>query len=862
MRKELNLFRFALRELRGSSSRLAFSVASLVLAAFCIGLLYSLMDGVNQSINQSSRDLLGADLQLQSPRPMLANSANEISRELTAQGAKQTEIMEFYTMLKNAKPVTDSLSSTLVRVIVVDGQYPLMGNINTKEVSAWEKLSSGDQPVVVAEDKLQQKLGIEAGQQVSLGDQKFAVISLFTPQAGTPSSSFGYGEKIYIHRKHLSATGLMGLGSRVRYKKQFLFEDSRSVEAIKDRYFEQALEENVTVTTYREGAASLRRFLNRLDSFLQWLSFIVLLMGALSLAASTRAFLKTRELQVAIYRSLGMLPAEVFRIYAYLSLTLGVLSGITGSLLGAGLPVLLAPLVNEVLAASLPVQLDFGFSMTGFSIGAALALLLTVVMNLQPISRTAAVSPMRVLKSSSEDSSLNQRWWTSMGAQMPVILLQVVLVVVTFSLLSRSGTLAAGLVFFSAVGIAIVCLVVFSVLLQKVAQKLVSKAASYPLKQGMANLNRPANQTRYVIVSLGLSIFLLSLLLIMESSLSNEFAIEEKEHRPNVFLIDVQPSQKDGVLTILTEEGVKEPRLLPMIPARLSKINGERTDYSKIEKNAVERSWDDRIRTREYMISYREEIDPSESVIAGQFWEKGSRSAEVSVEKEWARRANVNLDDTIEMDIAGIPILAKVTSIREVRWQAMSPNSILLFSPSLLEKAPGNYIGSMFVPTERKISLQNRLLESYPNVSFLDVSEAVVYLQSVVQKISFAIQLLVGAAFIAGTLVLLSSLRSSRFAREREAMLLKILGAGQGQLRIILMSEQVFLAVLSVGSGYLLAEVLCRVLIPNLMESAVVVPYGLVMPLLVIAVMLNIVMSGLLSREIFRAKPLELIRSV
>jgi putative ABC transport system permease protein len=93
-------------------------------------------------------------------------------------------------------------------------------------------------------------------------------------------------------------------------------------------------------------------------------------------------------------------------------------------------------------------------------------------------------------------------------------------------------------------------------------------------------------------------------------------------------------------------------------------------------------------------------------------------------------------------------------------------------------------------------------------------------------------------------------------------MLLKILGAGQGQLRIILMSEQVFLAVLSVGSGYLLAEVLCRVLIPNLMESAVVVPYGLVMPLLVIAVMLNIVMSGLLSREIFRAKPLELIRSV
>ena len=297
------------------------------------------------------------------------------------------------------------------------------------------------------------------------------MISLFTPQAGTPSSSFGYGEKIYIHRKHLSATGLMGLGSRVRYKKQFLFEDARSVEAIKDRYFEQALEENVTVTTYREGAASLRRFLNRLDSFLQWLSFIVLLMGALSLAASTRAFLKTRELQVAIYRSLGMLPAEVFRIYAYLSLTLGVLWNYW-LLIRGGLPVLLAPLVNEILAASLPVQLDFGFSMTGFSIGAALSLLLTVVMNLQPISRTAAISPMRVLKSSSEDSSLNQRWWASMGAQMPVILLQVVLVIVTFSLLSRSGTLATGLVFFSAVGIAIVCLVVFSVLLQKVAQKL------------------------------------------------------------------------------------------------------------------------------------------------------------------------------------------------------------------------------------------------------------------------------------------------------------------------------------------------------------------------------------------------------
>ena len=77
----------------------------------------------------------------------------------------------------------------------------------------------------------------------------------------------------------------------------------------------------------------------------------------------------------------------------------------------------------------------------------------------------------------------------------------------------------------------------------------------YLLRQGLANLYRPANQTVTVVLALGFGAFLLGNVLLMQQNLLRELRVGGGPDRPNVAFFDIQPDQREAVAAALARVG-------------------------------------------------------------------------------------------------------------------------------------------------------------------------------------------------------------------------------------------------------------------------------------------------------------------
>ena len=66
----------------------------------------------------------------------------------------------------------------------------------------------------------------------------------------------------------------------------------------------------------------------------------------------------------------------------------------------------------------------------------------------------------------------------------------------------------------------------------------------------------------------------------------------------------------------------------------------------------------------------------------------------MSLEEAYAASAGIKVGDVISFDIGGLPVDARVASIRRVEWDSMAPNFFILFSPGALRDVPATYMTS------------------------------------------------------------------------------------------------------------------------------------------------------------------------
>ncbi|MBX7057709.1 MAG: FtsX-like permease family protein [Leptospirales bacterium] len=852
--------RLALAEMRRSGGKLAFCIFAIAVGVAALTAVRTAIESLEEAVARQSRSLMGADLSLESNAPLQSTASGaSMLRDLQSRGARFADLIEFNSMLlAPARSGAGADLARLARVRAISDAFPFYGRIETRPAGAWQALQRRSERGLIADPQLEAALSLRPGQKLMLGKAEFVYLGSFLKTPGSPASGVGIAPVVYIASAHLAETGLVQTGSRIRYRKLVLAPAALDVLDWKERNWEAASQSYIEIESYREAVSGLQRFLARLSSFLSISGMITLLLGGLGIGSAMTVFIKDRLDHAAILRSMGARPGDVFRIYLLLAMMLGAIGSLLGVIPGALFAGALEWLArSELVRGMLPIELHASFSWRACVEGALAGLIATFVFTLLPVYRIRSVSPLRVLRRSDEKTALQWRDWLVYGLGGAGLTAAVALLTIT-----QTRSLWASLYFCGAVLTAVALLFALAQAAMRLTRLFLPRIRSYLIRQGAANLYRPGNQTSAVIVATGLGALLLATVFIFEASFQKEIALSVDQNRPNLFVIDIQPDQRENFERwSAAQPSVSRFSIAPMVTARIKAINGRPIDVVHVERDSVQRSWEDRARTREYFLSYREQLIASETVVAGRFWSGRPPTQEVSLDEQWAKTMDVDLGDVLTFDIQGLPLDAKITSLRDVQWQSMQPNTMVLLSPGEIEYAPRVYMASFRAATPGDvIRLQAEAARRFPNLTIIDVTEAANQLGAILGTISAVLQFLALLTALNGVVILAGAIAAGRFARLRESMLLKTLGASFRDLNIILATEYALLATLGVFAGWILAEGLNRALLSYLFHASAAPPYATLLLLGLAIIALNTLTGLAISRDVARARPLQILR--
>jgi putative ABC transport system permease protein len=857
--------RFALalawRETRGSRRMLGVLTVGVALGVAALVAIRSFGASVQESVRREARGLLGADLVVSSGSPLSARAERELAALVAAARSPAGEVARLarVTRFGSMAFVPRTSGTRLVQVLAVESGYPFYGAVVSDPPDAWERLGSGGFALV--DPALLVLLDARVGDELVLGEARLEIGGVVRNMPGDVGVFSALGPRVYIPASRVGETRLLTTGSRARHEAYLRMPDGVDPAPLAARYRPALAAERANLRTSDEDQQRLEAALGRLGRFLGLVGLVALLLGGLGVASAVHVLIRRRLATVAVLRCLGASARLVVLVYLLQAIGLGLAGSLAGALLGAGLGYLLP----KALGGLLPVDVAFHVSGEALASGLAMGAWVAVVFALLPLVTVRRTPPLAALRRDYEDVALR-----SPDPARPGVAALIAASVVGLSAWQAGGPLA-GAVFSAGLGAALLILWLAARLLRSAMRRLVSPRLAYPWRQGLANLYRPANQTLAVVLALGFGAFLLGTLVVLQHSLVGQLETDDPASRPNLALFDIQSDQRDGVVAVLSASGVAASPAVPIVPMRIHSLKGVAAAQILSRAAAPDAGGPQReawMFRREFRSTYRDSVGDAETVVAGAWWPRGAGRAAgagpvpLSLEADIARDLGVMVGDEIVWDVQGVLLPSRVASLREVRWARFEPNFFAVFPEGPLEAAPQTWVTLARVPDEAlRARLQRSLVERYPNLSALDLTEVQKALDDILGRVAWAVRFMALFSVGAGLAVLLGAVAESRTERLREAVLLKTLGATRRQVLRVVAVEYASLGLLAATIGLLLALASGAALMHFAFEGAAVVPYASLAALAVAIVALTVGLGASGSLEVFRRTPLEVLRS-
>jgi putative ABC transport system permease protein len=585
-----------------------------------------------------------------------------------------------------------------------------------------------------------------------------------------------------------------------------------------------------------ETEQSLTQGVEQLNKFLGLVGLVALLLGGIGVGSAISAYIADRLDSVAVLRCLGATGPQVTAMYVIEASLLGVIGAVLGIVLGVAAQLLLPKVFGDFLPVDVAPQLEPRILLMGLAIGVWTATLFA----LRPVLAVRDVSPLMVLRRNTPGAAGRVR-----RVDVPRLSVELLLgATVLFLAVRRTGILSQGVGMTIGIVGVVGVLAAGAALLSALARRVVRERWPFVLRQGVANLYRPANQTRAVVLSLGFATFLLCFVYLVQSSLLGELRAAGNAAQANMAFFDVQPAAVAGLDSMVQAAHAPVLQQVAIVPMRVAEVNG----VSVADITKKRQSWALR---REYRSSYRDTLVASERVTAGKW---GPRDAAISVEHDLAAELQVVLGDTIVWDVQGVRVPSIVTSLREVQWARFEPNFFVVFEPRALKDAPASFAVLTRIDDARgRAQLQHDVVTRFPSASAIDLSTIQDAVRRILDKVSLAVRFLSLFSLVTGVLVLVSAVSSARRQRVREAVLLKTLGATRAQIARIMAAEYASLGALGSLTGMTLSAFAAWGVMHFIFESTfALAPVGML--LLAAGTMVLTVSIGVWSgREVFRA---------
>ena len=232
----------------------------------------------------------------------------------------------------------------------------------------------------------------------------------------------------------------------------------------------------------------------------------------------------------------------------------------------------------------------------------------------------------------------------------------------------------------------------------------------------------------------------------------------------------------------------------------------------------------------------------------------------VSVSEQLRVAQGLKLGDEVTFQVFGEPVTTRIASFRSYEWQRGGINFPFVLSPGALEAYPVSYFGLIKAVDGAERDLQRQLVETYPELVFIPVDEAIGALRGVIDAISKAIAVVGGLAVASGMLVLAGALATGRRQREADSVVAKVLGATRGDVIRSYVIEYGLVGALSALLAAVLGVAGTWAFMAIVLESDFVVDPLLLALVIIIAAMLTIAVGAATTWSALSARPARFLR--
>ena len=834
--------RMLIRTWRGGE--LGLILWSLILAVAVVTSVSLLAERIEKALTQESSSFLAADLVVRSSKEAPSEWLEEAAR-LNVSTAK---IMGFASIVFFG----DELH--LASIKAVQDNYPLRGEIKrsttpfTRDPNLIESVSYGPSKGEAWVDaRLLPLLSIQLGDVIELGDITLKVSQILVEEPDGSSYSF-FGARVLMNYADIPASGVIQPGSRVTYRYLMAANDPRDFTDYR-AWLEPQLDVHDRLITPDEAQASIADTMDKGRRFLLLAGSIGVVLASIALALASHHFASGQTKTVALLKSWGIPASRVRRLYFQQSLWMGLFGSLVGLVIGFLFHHLLLAIVREWLPIELPSA-----GLRPWITGLATGLLCLVGFTLPALWHLPSQSPLAVLR---QDIIVKP-----LSSAVRVILGVTAIAGLLFWYSNNVYLTLAILVGFGATALASV---VAGFALLRLAMNYGQRMGSI-WRLALANLWRRRSQSLIQMVGFSGAIALLMIMVVVRTSLIDQWQFQLAEDAPNHFLVNVAPYELEGVRQLVDDNQLETEGWYAMVRGRMTEINDQLITEDQKDSHESFR--------RELNLSWTAELPEGNKVAKGQWWDadmlsdfstktnaQGQRIAPVSLEDELAGELGLELGDRITFSVGGLVFDAEIIGTRTLNWDNMTPNFYFLFPEGMLEEYPRTSMTSLYIPPGKKL-LVNDILRGFPTVQVIELDKIIDRIRTIVSQVTRGLEVMTLLILGCGILVMFSAVSLSMSERLQESAILRTLGSSR---RLILGIQAIEFTTLGVMAG-LLASAGAELSVAMLQRFMFDLSFSMHLWLWYTGPILGGLMVGLLgvgySRKAVMQPPLEVLRNL
>ncbi|MCL7997209.1 ABC transporter permease [Brucella sp. 21LCYQ03] len=758
--------RFALREMRGGLSGFYIFLACIALGVAAIGGVNSVARSVSTGIAAEGQSILGGDVSF-------ALNQREASAEERAFIDSQGTVAESATMRSMAR-LPDGSDQSLVEVKAVDAVYPLYGALKVAPELSFEdmtKQQDGAYGAAVSQDFLN-RMGVKLGTKVLLGSETFELRALIESEPDLLSSGFNFAPRFLVSIDGLRASGLIQPGSLVDHIYKVALPDGAPDSAIaqlRERATADFPDAGWNIRSRNNAAPALTANIERFSQFLTLVGLTALIVGGVGVANAVRAYLDGKRGVIATFKSLGAPARFAVLVYLVQIMVIGLIGIAIGLVLAAIIPFAAA----LALANYLPVAGGGGFFPDALALAAVFGLITTLAFAIIPLGRAREIPATALFREQGfEQRGLPPFLYLALAVLLIAALAGLALYV------AYDRRIAAIFIVSSIAAFGVLRLVADGI---RWLARRAPRTRSTAFRLAIGNIYRPGALTPSVVLSLGLGLTLMVAIALIDGNLRRQVTENIPAQAPDFFFVDIQ-NNDIGDFTKLVSGIVPDGKLTsgPMLRGRIVAFNGTNVRDMTIPPEAA---W---VLRGDRGITFADKVPENSTLTEGEWWpENYSGEPLVSFAEREGKELGLKVGDMVTVNVLGRNINAKIASFRQLQWETLAMNFVMVFSPNTFAGAPATWLATLTIPDGQKNlapDVLRQVTKTWPAVTTVSVTDALDVANDLISQLATAIRAAASIALAASVLVLGGALAAGNRARVHDAVVLKTLGATRGTL--------------------------------------------------------------------------------